>query len=189
MKLALVITTITLLLFIYFKVDTYETLKLRSLHVVDIGEQTTEADNLDLVGLSVVDKKNHRIKGLEDELANLKIRHTDLQHRIMSVNDSLICYAPPGPITKNEQSVFKIDAKVVSVDPKFEVVVLNVGSKQCVHVGYRFHINRSGEYICDVIVKEVRDDYAACYIDKPTKINDHLGLFKGVERFDDASTK
>lgn len=127
---------------------------------------------------------------VHEELTSLKVSAPEQNFKPALTLDSLICWTPSQPEIKNKPGVPKLEAKVLLCkEPETDLIIIDVGSRHGVKTGYRFHIYRGDDYICDVIAKNVTSDFVGCYIDEVTKMNDELGMFKGVERYDNASTK
>jgi hypothetical protein len=59
-----------------------------------------------------------------------------------------------------------ITAKVTTVSPDYNIVMLSVGSDDHVKVGFEFTIFRGDEYVGKVVVNKVEKDYCAGYSKK-----------------------
>jgi len=75
-----------------------------------------------------------------------------------------------------------IRGKVIGVEKKLGLVVLNVGQRHEVRKGYRFIVFRGSQYVGKVVVDEVFPDMAAAHYDRAAMKTD-------VEVGDDVTTK
>ncbi len=56
----------------------------------------------------------------------------------------------------------KIDGVVIGVSDKVNLVLISVGNKDKVQVGYKFTVYRGSEYVSKLVVDKVEGDWAAC---------------------------
>jgi len=86
----------------------------------------------------------------------------------------------PGP--RNVDRAHLNDAKVVSIDPKSGMLVLNIGSKANVKVGMPFRVMRGERHIAEAIVAEVRPDVSGVLVQKlinkeqPVRVGDSASV-------------
>lgn len=75
-----------------------------------------------------------------------------------------------------------INGRVLAVSDKVNLVLISVGRKDGVEVGYDFTVYRGGDYIATIIVEKVEEDWSAARLKentlkdprKPVQVNDNV---------------
>jgi type II secretory pathway component PulC len=103
-----------------------------------------------------VAKMGHDIKDLQDAIVALNAEKVLLNHKIYSLSNQL------APFIGDQEYIVKLPAdlkgKVVSVDPKWDFVVLNIGADQDVLENGELLVSRDGKLVAKVIVRTVEKD-------------------------------
>jgi len=150
-----------------------------------IGELEGERDRL----LAERDKLQDLLKVREVDLTNATKEVEKLTTDLSAANDLLAKLKDTRPDiyddlirTQPLQPEKIIRGKVIGVEKKLGLVVLNVGQRHDVRKGYRFIVFRGSQYVGKVIVDEVFPDMAAAHYDRGSMKTD-------VEVGDDVTTK
>ncbi|MCE9584516.1 MAG: hypothetical protein K8T20_18665 [Planctomycetes bacterium] len=121
---------------------------------------------------------NEAIQGVLDELdvANDRLRkaYTDieeLEEQLVAVSRSkneieeqlaILRLQPLPPAPGDLAECPQIDGVILGVSDKVNLVLISVGNKDNVKVGYKFTVYRGSEYVSKLVVDKVEDTWAAC---------------------------
>lgn len=122
----------------------------------------------------------------EDALAQAQALIADLQGQVASLQEdvrdaqNLVSYAQASGVDMaGVQAAPPLDGAVVEVDNQYNFVILDKGGRDGVKSGFLFDIHRSGQWLGQVKVDKVYDDYCTA------RIVEKAGEMR---RFDQAST-
>lgn len=97
----------------------------------------------------------------EDQLAAQEAANTALAERLDAANTTVALYrnevGPLGDVV----AMKPVDGVVQAVDAEMDIVVISVGSKDGVKVGYEFTVYRGDDYVSKIVIDKVYDNYAA----------------------------
>ncbi len=170
---------------------------------VDIGTLTGRNDKLmgeneNLRGenrglLAKLGAEQSRANTLEKENADLKNEQDDLQVRLATAEDTIrlnedvftelaMRNIEARPIIESLTAMLEVHGKVMTVDPKNNVVILNVGRNQGVKKNYTFTVYRKDNFVAMVHVFDLQDNLCAANV---VRVRPELSIQRG----DNAATR
>lgn len=97
----------------------------------------------------------------EDQLASQEAANTALSERLDSANTTVALYRNQFGALGDVVAMKPVDGVVQAVDAEMDIVVVSVGSKDGVKVGYEFTVYRGDDYVSKIVIDKVYDNYAA----------------------------
>ncbi|MEK7467110.1 MAG: hypothetical protein AAB074_06815 [Planctomycetota bacterium] len=106
-----------------------------------------------LVANDRLEKAYKDIAEMEKQIVDVSRAKNDLEQQLAELRPRP---GMPGPLEP------KIDGVVLGVSEKVNLILISVGGKDKVQVGYKFTVYRGSAYVSKIIVDRVEDGWAAC---------------------------
>lgn len=140
--------------------------------IAELREKVSDLDSSLKESLAKVENLNEEVRTKTNKIDQLDKRIAELQQEKRKVVqeredlESMLAQMEAKGIHVSTTQVPVIDGKVVRVDNELGAVVINKGKESGVKIGYPFTIYRNSNFVAQVYVMEVHEDYSLARVDR-----------------------